>query len=103
MGTNYYIHINKCDHCGRFDSLHVGTSSHGWRFHFNLNVFRNPTKWKEELQGKIIEDEYGRIISHEEFIELVENKQHVVEPNYTSEYNPRIIINDYIFFEQEFS
>lgn len=34
MGTNYYYHINPCQHCNRSDVLHVGKKSMGWTFGF---------------------------------------------------------------------
>lgn len=34
MGTNFYWHDNRCDHCGRFEAHHVGKSSMGWSFAF---------------------------------------------------------------------
>ena len=34
MGTNYYYHINICEHCNRSDSFHVGKKSMGLTFHF---------------------------------------------------------------------
>lgn len=27
MGTNYYVHVNECSCCGRFDRLHFGKSA----------------------------------------------------------------------------
>jgi len=33
MGTNYYLHENVCESCGRSDEpLHIGKSSAGWVF-----------------------------------------------------------------------
>ena len=37
MGTNYYYHINICQHCNRSDVFHVGKKSMGWSFHFRAH------------------------------------------------------------------
>jgi hypothetical protein len=31
MGTNYYWRFGACEHCGRFNEVHVCKSSHTWR------------------------------------------------------------------------
>ena len=85
MGTNYYQRRNICEHCDRYDEKHIGKSSAGWQFSFqgykdeakpHLHTILSFIDWKKELQisGKIF-DEYGRELSIEEFIELVEGKQ----------------------------
>jgi hypothetical protein len=30
MGTNYYWHDRPCEHCGRYETIHVGKQSGGW-------------------------------------------------------------------------
>jgi hypothetical protein len=78
MGTNYYYtNFKKCDCCGHVDQeeMHVGKSSIGWRFHFDLTAFTDPKNWKEELKNKYLYDEYDREISYNEFLTLVEAKQ----------------------------
>jgi hypothetical protein len=34
MGTNFYWHDAPCEHCGRFETYHVGKRSGGWSFAF---------------------------------------------------------------------
>ena len=83
MGTNYYLHYDICECCGRHNEKHIGKSSAGWQFSFR--GYRSPEyqppitsfeDWKKELQieGKIF-DEYGREISYEDFVALVEKKR----------------------------
>jgi hypothetical protein len=31
MGTNYYWHDKPCEHCGRYEEIHVGKSGGHWR------------------------------------------------------------------------
>lgn len=31
MGTNYYWHDQPCEHCGRYEDIHVGKSGFTWR------------------------------------------------------------------------
>jgi hypothetical protein len=79
MGTNYYHRTNICKHCGRYDELHIGKLSAGWRFTFrgyrsdglDIITYRD---WLEILgPNPSIFDSYGRQVTLEEFKELVEN------------------------------
>lgn len=103
MGTNYYAEINKCECCKRCDKIHIGKSSMGWAFTFR--GYKNPygyietdegkdvpvpddfcisswKDWKEYLKNTEIIDEYGRNISYDEFVDLVE---HYKSPDYVRE------------------
>jgi len=78
MGTNYYFELNKCETCGRADRIHLGKSSLGWNFLLQTNDlyyignWQEMKKWILEAKGNIV-DEYGRRISKQKFIELVES------------------------------
>ena len=83
MGTNYYQRTDICECCKRFKQRHIGKNSMGWQFSFQgYSGFEDNPKiksfedWKRELQadGKIF-DEYGRELTFEEFVELVEKSQ----------------------------
>jgi hypothetical protein len=105
MGTNYYYKYNECEECGRHDEMHVGKSSIGWKFQFHAGAFRDLGDWKVELSVRKIYDEYGKDITLEEFIELVEAKKDVDEPyvDYSHSWShPPIFVNGYKFFEGEF-
>lgn len=77
MGTNYYLHSPKCEHCGHTEKpLHIGKSSGGWCFSIhvipeeyinNLNVWRS--LW--EMPGRWIENEYGERIPIDEMEEII--------------------------------
>ena len=77
MGCNYYVETKKCECCGSNDTLHIGKSSAGWAFSLhviaekNLNNFDD---WKGFLKGKEILDEYGKIVSYDEMIEIITNR-----------------------------
>lgn len=43
MGTNYYWHDQPCEHCGRYETIHVGKSGHTWQgFRNVLESEENP-------------------------------------------------------------
>ena len=81
MGTNYYLKTKPCDTCGhRMEELHIGKSSGGWQFHFRGYMEEEITSYKKWLEiiensGKEIMDEYGDVISIEQFKELVASKK----------------------------
>ena len=106
MGTNYYLKSNACKECGHCQSeKHIGKSSIGWKFlfrsHFQIQDF---DEWVEELNDpfKLIYDEYGRKITLEKFLDLVNNtsqlKSHVGLDTYIYEDN-----KGYEFRRNEFS
>lgn len=85
MGTNYYLHRNCCDHCGRGAGkpLHIGKSSAGWCF--TLHVMPDPgyetddpiintlDDWKKLFaeKGARIEDEHGDEVTVEEMLKTI--------------------------------
>jgi hypothetical protein len=79
MGTNFYAEVNHCDHCGRFEELHIGKSSAGWCFSLhvipeeNLNSLED---WKELLSkpSTKIRDEYGSPIPLDELLNRITNR-----------------------------
>ena len=77
MGTNYFIDESKCDHCGHQRELvHIGKSSSGWKFTFHATDFcKSKADWEAWLLNCAIVDEYGRYVSHQEFFDMVEQKQ----------------------------
>ena len=88
MGTNYYAYRNACEHCGRGDDeLHIGKSSGGWTFSFQAykqfetwdekEPIDNYDKWISVLSepGVVLRNEYGEVVSLEEFMKLVERKK----------------------------
>lgn len=94
MGTNYYAVRNR----PTVESpIHIGKASIGWRFHFQ---FQNETwgeppvvwncyeqvyawlhKYTVESDQYVIMDEYDDIISFDDFIAMVEQKQKINNPD----------------------
>lgn len=114
MGTNYYTDIDTCSKCGRCEeSIHLGKSSMGWWFHFNLNgerFYKNVPEMQEWLKGKKIYNEYSEEVSYEDFWKMVERKQkEESEPvEWQKEYAHRdppiyLSIEGYSFGDCEFS
>jgi len=78
MGTNYYLHKNICSCCGRYDELHIGKSSSGWKFMFHTDETHKDVKdWLKEIEdpNAIIIDEYMRTHPVEEFKKLITAKE----------------------------
>jgi len=88
MGTNYDIKYKICSKCKRFDELHLGKSSGGWKFCLQANEFKYYKNWSEmrkwllkmTRQGAVIRNEYNEKVLFEEFVTLVESKQKIKEP-----------------------
>jgi len=105
MGTNYYIRYNICNCCKRYDEIHMGKQSMGWKFNFHVIEEQFPiNEWennaKELLKNNIyinvkldsykktknfllkyskyvkIFSEYDREILIEDFLKIVESNQH---------------------------
>ena len=81
MGTNYFIHEPKCDHCGHQPELvHIGKSSYGWKFLFHAtDDCVTKQDWEHRLLEKQIVDEYNRFVTYTEFFEMVEAKQQGID------------------------
>lgn len=80
MGTNHYLKVNVCEHCGRAEKeLHVGKSSPGWRFLFHGIPGEVETRahWLALMRtpGHALRDEYGKPMTVEEFETMTAGKQ----------------------------
>ena len=109
MGTNYYLVKNRPS----IDSgLHIGKSSMGWRFLFRkpsiwetdkpLNTFeqwRDYLKETTESGNYVILNEYDEVVSLDNFLKMVANKQNENKPD-MFEYCENV--NGYRFASGEF-
>jgi hypothetical protein len=83
MGTNYYLHTPKCEHCGRGDApVHIGRSSIGWCFALHIypgqpSMPASLDEWKIIFgrPGNVIRDEYGEIIDPTGMASLIEDRK----------------------------
>ena len=82
MGTNYYLLTDICPHCGKEkERIHIGKSSAGWCFALhvipglNLNSLED---WRVRFSvlSNIIVDEYEHIISVEEMLHIITEREH---------------------------
>ncbi len=81
MGTNYYLHGNVCESCGRGDEpLHIGKSSCGW--HFALHVIPEENikdledwskRWCED--DVVIRNEYGDVIEPIDMLDIISQRK----------------------------
>ena len=84
MSTNYYVHVDTCSKCNRYDKFHIGKSSAGWSFSFHgereEETGRTPMgkaivsfeDWKPFLKHGKIFNEYGEGVPYDEFVMFVE-------------------------------
>ena len=81
MGMNYYS-VKKRTTCR--EPIHIGKSSYGWLFNFQDNeywhTYPQVKQWLKDNTTKedseyVIIDEEDRIVTYEEFIQKVEDKQ----------------------------
>ena len=75
MGTNYYLHENVCECCGRGDKpAHIGKSSTGWAFLLHTDELRRELddwahSWSQPKTE--IRDEYGCKVTPEEMLLVI--------------------------------
>lgn len=80
MGTNYYLTLDTCEHCGRSDeSLHIGKSSMGWCFGLHVipeEEIGSLDDWEALFRrpGATIRDECGRVLSADEMLARIRNR-----------------------------
>ena len=79
MGTNYYLHKNTCDHCGRSDErLHIGKSSSGWCFSLCIHPWEHINDlpdWVEAWKTGTIMDEYNRVVTPEAMLAVITERE----------------------------
>lgn len=92
MGTNYYLYAKpNCECCGRpFKPLHIGKSSMGWCFALHIipeEGIVDLDDWIElwSKDGTYIMDEYTRITTKEEMIEIITNRSRPNKSKWTTE------------------
>ena len=112
MGTNYYAVRNRPT---TREPIHIGKLSIGWKFLFQShndtwdeppvvwNTYDQVYEWlyKHTVESDefVIMDEYDRIISFDEFISWVENKQ---KENNPDDFTYAKNVNGYRFTDNEF-
>lgn len=77
MGTNYYLRYNECQCCGRYDEVHIGKSSFGWRFAWHgyteapagLHPIKSVADWRDAIKKGTIYNEYGEKQDADTFIQ----------------------------------
>ena len=112
MGTNYYAVRNRAT---TEPPIHIGKSSIGWKFGFQAqnnpwheppivwNTYEQVYEWlyknTVESDAYVIMNEYDEVVSFNEFIEIVEQRQSNNNPNdFTYSRN----VNGYRFNDDDF-
>ena len=85
MGTNYYAIKKKPRIVKIYDEIHLGKSSVGWKFVFQeQEQYHNFEEFKDFILNNnewIIKDEYGKEISPNDLLKLIEEKQKENNPD----------------------
>ena len=85
MGTNYYAIKKKPRIVKIYDEIHLGKSSVGWKFVFQeQEQYHNFEEFKDFILNNnewIIKDEYGKEISPNNLLKLIEEKQKENNPD----------------------
>lgn len=110
MGTNYYVK-DKCECCNHETSIHIGKSSSGWKFLFQWNdgiYYKTPNEMMIWLKDKTIKDEYGELVTLDEFWFKVASKQTGSSHSSHDEtvnnlYDDYIVIGEFEFLDADFT
>lgn len=113
MGTNYYVVPNRPS---VQTPIHIGKSSCGWKFLFQevndtwheppivWNTFKQVSGWLKKYTvdstNYVIMDEYDEIISYDDFIAMVAEKQEEDNPE---DFRWNKNVDGYRFESEEFS
>lgn len=92
MGTNYFLRVNNCKECGRYEEVHIGKKSFGWKFVFSIDLghsYKDVMKLLEENKNNIY-NEYNENVFLDKFKKIVEESQselthNTYNNNYTDE------------------
>lgn len=79
MRTNYYLHMNVCEHCGRSDEQkHIGKGSAGWCFALHVypdEGIRDLADWERLFPTGVIKDECGTVVSVADMLKIITERQ----------------------------
>jgi len=103
MSTNYYAVTEEDE--PYYKGLFLGKRAGGWVFQFKWHdwtdmysdtespnhPYRNFDEFKKYVSGKIIKDEYGEVLSSDEFIDMIE--RWCEENNHTPNNNDKMTWN----------
>ncbi len=83
MGTNYYLHADTCNACGRSDApRHIGKSSGGWCFALHVypeDGIHDLSDWLKLIDAPhaTIYDEYGGPVTPEQMRDAITKREGV--------------------------
>lgn len=80
MGMNYYLHIDRCEHCGRgAERIHIGKSSVGWAFALHVvptHGLLTLSDWERMFLADAcsIRNEDGEIVSAADMVGIITDR-----------------------------
>jgi len=86
MSCDYYIRINCCARCGRYEEKEIGHSAIGWPFMCIGVGTKTFEEWEDLVRQHVVYDEYGKVQIHSEFIAFVKGKQESLEAEHWLNY-----------------
>jgi hypothetical protein len=88
MSISFFI-IGACPMCGSQILKRIARANSGCRVVLNARLIDFPSKWKEEMHLKYdeIEDEYGKKLTVDEFIGLVNRRNGLDTPKEVEKIN----------------
>jgi hypothetical protein len=88
MSCNFYARINICKVCKRFNEIHLGKQSVGWKFAIEMHegYYRDYKEFLQFIKRKDVKifDEYGRKISPQVMIKGI--KAHSKDKSHFKDY-----------------
>ena len=104
MGTNYYLRINECDICHRYDEVHLCKINQGWKPLIQASTeIKSFDDFRNLISLGSIYDEYGSKQSKISLVSKLEiGKEHDALRSH-SKYNDIFIDSGHEFCMTEFS
>lgn len=100
MSTNYYLRFNICNHCNRYDELHLGKYNQGRKFLFEVIRHKFPIyEWSKDAKNMLKDNTHGMIIlnSFKTLKDFLDNFSEIGNLKIYDEYDKCIDIEEFYF------
>jgi len=91
MGTNYYIHYDVCEHCGKAKRVwHIGKKSAGWCFTLHVEPSESINTLDDIIpmmyaENSVIKNEYGETFSASHMLSIIKDLPPTSRPQLTDD------------------